>query len=64
MTAVNNHETINTPDFGDQVAFTVGVSYVTGYLLGLGKGLYKGYPKSSKLPRRIKVSNMFNSIGT
>lgn len=65
MSVVKQHnEIVNTPDFGDQVAFTVGMSYVTGFLLGLGKGVYKGLPKSSKLPRRIKISNMFNSIGT
>jgi hypothetical protein len=55
---------VNTPDFGDQVAFTVGVSYVAGMLFGFGKGFYRGLPKSSKLPRRLKISNMFNSIGT
>ena len=57
-------EILNTPDFGDQVAFTVGVSYITGFLLGVGKGTFRGKPKSWKLPRKILWNNFFNSIGT
>jgi hypothetical protein len=64
MTQVKQHEIVNTPDFGDQVAFTVGMSYGAGFLIGLARGVIKGYPKSPKLPRRLKISNMFNSIGT
>jgi len=64
MTQVKQHEIVNTPDFGDQVAFTVGMSYGAGFLIGLARGIIKGMPKSSKLPRRLKISNMFNSIGT
>lgn len=63
MASLQN-EIVSTPDFGDHLAFTVGGSYITGFLLGLGKGVYKGFPKSPKLPRRLKVSNMINSIGT
>lgn len=57
-------EIVNVPDFGDQVAFTVGASYVTGFLLGIGKGVYLGRPKSWKLPRKILWNNFFNSVGT
>ena len=57
-------EILNTPDFGDQIAFTVGVSYISGFLLGIGKGTYRGKPKSWKLPRKILWNNFFNSIGT
>lgn len=64
MSQSKNNEVVNTPDFGDQVAFTVGMSYVAGFAFGLTKGFYKGFPKSSKLPRKVKMSNMFNSIGT
>lgn len=57
-------EILNTPDFGDQIAFTVGVSYISGFLIGMGKGTYRGRPKSWKLPRKILWNNLFNSIGT
>lgn len=60
----SQNEIVSTPDFGDHVAFTVGGSYITGFSLGLAKGFWKGLPKSPKLPRRLKVSNMINSIGT
>ncbi len=58
------NEIVSQPDFGDALAFTVGGSYITGFMFGLVRGVYKGIPKSSKLPRRLKVSNMINSLGT
>lgn len=64
MATSKHEEIVNVPDYGDNVALTVGASYVTGFLFGLGKGLYKGYPKSPRLPRKLKINNMFNSIGT
>lgn len=60
----SQQQIVNTPDFGDQVAFTVGCSYFIGFVLGFGRGIYKGLPKSHKLPRKLKISNFFNSIGT
>lgn len=57
-------EIVSQPDFGDSLAFTVGGSYIAGFMFGLGRGIYKGFPKSPKLPRRLKVSNMINSMGT
>ena len=50
-------------DFGDKVAFTVGSSFCTGFLLGIGKGLKNGYPKSFKMPKKLIVNNFFNSLG-
>lgn len=57
-------EVVNVPDFGDNIALTVGASYVAGFLIGLGKGAFRGMPKSSRLPRKLKMNNLFNSIGT
>ena len=55
---------LNTPDFGDEIAFTVGMSYLSGFILGIGRGTYRGMPKSWKIPRKILWNNFFNSIGT
>lgn len=30
----------------------------------MGRGLYKGLPKSRKLPRKLFINNIFNSVGT
>lgn len=60
----SREEIVNVPDFGDNIAITVGSSYLTGFFIGLARGIIKGMPKSSKLPRKLKMNNMFNSLGT
>lgn len=64
MSKQQHQEIVNTPDFGDQVTFTVGISYAVGFFLGMGKGLIRGLPKSRKLPRKLFMNNVFNTVGT
>ena len=45
------------------MAFTVGTSYFFGFLLGLGKGVRQGYPKSLRMPRKLILNNFFNAVG-
>ena len=45
------------------MAFTVGTSYFFGFLLGLGKGVRHGIPKSYKMPRKLIMNNFFNAVG-
>lgn len=50
-------------DFGDQLSFTVGASFCSGFLLGLGRGIKDGIPKSFRMPRKLIMNNFFNSVG-
>lgn len=34
-----------------------------GFLLGVGKGLRFGIPKSFKMPKKLIMNNFFNSVG-
>lgn len=54
---------LHSSDFGDQVAFTVGFSYLFGFFAGLGRGLVNGKPKSFRLPKKLIMNNFFNSVG-
>jgi import inner membrane translocase subunit TIM23 len=56
-------EVFSGNDFGEKVAFTVGSSFCTGFLLGIGKGLKTGYPKSFKMPKKLIINNFFNALG-
>jgi import inner membrane translocase subunit TIM23 len=56
-------EIFQDSDFGDKLAFTVGTSYALGFLLGIGKGLRYGIPKSFKMPKKLIMNNFFNSVG-
>lgn len=53
----------HTEDFGDEVAFTVGFSYLFGFAAGLGKGVLAGRPKSYRMPKKLIMNNFFNSVG-
>ena len=53
----------HSSDFGDQVAFTVGFSYLFGFFAGLGRGIINGQPKSFRLPKKLIMNNFFNSVG-
>ena len=37
--------------------------FCAGFLLGLGKGIRGGIPKSFKMPRKLIMNNFFNSVG-
>lgn len=50
-------------NWGDQVSFTVGSSYVIGSILGIIKGIYDGYPKKWNLPRKLLLNNFVNAVG-
>jgi import inner membrane translocase subunit TIM23 len=63
MTSRKNYD-ILSPDFGEQIAFTTGMAYITGFFLGFTRGIMKGYRKSNRLPMRLKISNFLNAIGT
>jgi import inner membrane translocase subunit TIM23 len=52
-----------TSDFGDQLAFTVGCSYMFGFLGGLAGGIVNGVPKSWRMPKKLIMNNFFNSVG-
>lgn len=50
-------------DFGDKIAFTVGVSYCAGFLIGFARGFKGGMPKSFRMPKKLIMNNLFNSLG-
>ena len=56
-------EVFSGNDFGDKVSFTVGSSFCAGFLLGLGRGIKEGIPKSFKMPKKLIMNNFFNSVG-
>jgi import inner membrane translocase subunit TIM23 len=60
----NNYEFMSNPDLGDQLAFTAGMTYISGFFLGLTFGIFKGFLKSNRMPTRLKISKILNSIGT
>ena len=41
----------------------MGSSYALGFLIGLGKGLRQGVPKSLKMPKKLIMNNFFNTVG-
>jgi import inner membrane translocase subunit TIM23 len=45
------------------MAFTVGTSYALGFLLGIGRGIRQGIPKSMRIPKKLIMNNFFNSVG-
>lgn len=56
-------EIFQDSDFGDKVAFTVGTSYGLGFLIGLAKGGRQGIPRSLRMPKKLIMNNMFNTVG-
>lgn len=56
-------EIFQDSDFGDKMAFTVGTSYAMGFLLGLGRGIRTGMPKSMRIPKKLIMNNFFNAMG-
>jgi len=50
-------------DWGDKITFTVGVSYFGAGLFGLVKGIFEGFPKNWKLPKKLILNNFFNAVG-
>jgi import inner membrane translocase subunit TIM23 len=50
-------------DFGDIISFTVGSSYCAGFILGFGRGIINGLPKSFLMPKKLIMNNFFNSVG-
>ena len=58
-----NVEVYSGNDFGDKISFTVGVSFCTGFILGIGKWLHNGLPKSIRMPKKLIMNNFFNTVG-
>ncbi len=60
---IGNSESVSTPDFGDKLAITAGLSYATGFTLGMLKGAFRIITKPVKLPRRLRFNNAVNTLG-
>ncbi|KAL4464001.1 hypothetical protein ABPG74_005938 [Tetrahymena malaccensis] len=50
-------------NFGSDLCFTVGISYLLASSVGLVKGLVEGFPTNFSLPKKLLLNNFFNSLG-
>lgn len=59
----DNFEKYSGYNFGSDITFTVGVSYLLASSVGLIKGLYEGFPTNLGLPKKLLLNNFFNALG-